>query len=61
MEPSIEGELELTLSGGGLERVSVSAVLSRDIPGRRMLPVIEAVSDVSSLFLRNAADPEPLS
>lgn len=62
MELSLEVESELTLSGGGLMRLSGSAVLSLDIPGRRMLPVDEIVSDASSTwFFLNAAEPAPRS
>lgn len=42
------GDIERMLSGGGLMRPSGSAVLSLDMPGKRILLVVEAVSDVSS-------------
>lgn len=46
--PRVEREFGRALSGGGLMRLSGSVVLSLDIPGRRMLPVVDIVSDVSS-------------
>ncbi len=46
--PRIEIESARTLSGGGLMRLPGSAVLSLDIPGRRMLPILGFVADGSS-------------
>lgn len=60
-EPSLDDDAERTLSGAGLVRSSGSAVLSLDIPGNRLLPIVDAVSDRSSWFLLNAADPNPRS
>ena len=60
-EPSLDGDAERTLLGAGLVRFSGSAVLSLDIPGKRMLPIVDAVSDRSSWFFLNAADPNPRS
>ena len=48
IDPPTDGEFERTLSGGGLMRLSGSAVLSLDIPSKRILPVIGAISDGSS-------------
>lgn len=61
IETSVDGDAERTLSGAGLMRASGSAVLSLDIPGNRLLPIIDAVSDRSSWFLLNAADPNARS
>ena len=61
IEPSLDGDVERTLLGAGLVRASGSAVLSLDIPGKRLLPIIDAVSVESSWFLLNAADPNPRS
>lgn len=61
IEPSRDGDAERTPSGAGLVRSSDAAVLSPDSPGNRLLPIIDAVSDRSSWFLLNAADPNPRS
>jgi hypothetical protein len=59
--PREPGELERTLSGGGL-LTSGSAVESRDMPGSCLLPDTDAVSEVvSSWFFLNAAEPLPPS
>ena len=59
-----EGELERVLSGGGLVGLSAGVKLvSRDMPGRRILPPLFAPASAvsSSWFRRNAAEPMPLS
>ena len=61
IEPSLDGDAARALSGARPVRSSGSAVLSPDIPGNGLLPTIEAVSDRSSWFLLNAADPNPRS
>ena len=47
IESSLDGDLEGRLSRADLSRSSISAVLSLDIPGNRILPTIVAVSDES--------------
>jgi hypothetical protein len=60
-ELPLDGELDLRLSGGGLE-ASGSAVDSRDKPGSCLLPDIEPTSlGVSSWLFLYAAEPMPLS
>ena len=60
-EPSLGGDVERPKSEAELARFSRSAVLSLDIPGNGLLPTNGAVSDESSWFLLNAADPSPRS
>lgn len=47
IDPPTDGELERTLSGGGLMRLLGSATPSPDMPGKRILPVTGVVSDIS--------------
>ena len=61
VEPSPGGDVERPLLGTELARFSSSTVLSLDIPGNRLVPITDAVSGESSLFLLNAADPNPRS
>jgi hypothetical protein len=59
--PRDPGELERTLSGGGL-LMSDSVVESRDMPGSCLFPEIEPTSEAASSWLRlYAAEPAPLS
>lgn len=57
MESLLEGEAERMLSEAGLPCLSGSAVDSLDIPGKRILPIVDMMPDVSSWFRRYAADP----
>lgn len=61
IEPSLNGDVERPLPGAEPARSSNSAVLSLDIPGSCLLPIMAAVSDKSSWFLLSAADPNPRS
>lgn len=62
IEPPLEGDKERMLSEAGLPCLSGSAVASLDIPGSRIFPVIDNVSDKLSSWLRRyAADPRPRS
>jgi hypothetical protein len=56
-----DGELERTLSGGGLVWPSASADDLRDIPGNLVLPMAVPSSMSSSWLRRYAAEPMPLS
>jgi hypothetical protein len=59
--PREPGELERTLSGGGL-LISGSTVDSRDMPGNCLLPVAGSAPEVASSWLRlYAAEPAPRS
>jgi hypothetical protein len=59
--PREPGELERTLSGGGL-LISGSAVDSRDMPGSCLLPAMESAPEMVSSWLRlYAAEPTPRS
>ena len=48
IDPSLDVEIERTLSGGGLSSFSGSNEVSLDMPGKRTLLVADAVSDISS-------------
>ena len=60
-EPSLDGDAEGPLSRAEIARSSGSAVLSLEIPGKRLIATIDAVPDESSRLLLNAADPDPRS
>jgi len=61
-ELSPEGDMDRILSGGGLFPFSGPAVDSRDSPGKRMLPLVDPVSDIASSCSRLYADePTPRS